>query len=40
MKTRLEDLAFRYLYPEQFENIKFELEEYVRSQEKSWRMWS
>ena len=26
MKTRLEDLAFRYLYPEQFENIKFELE--------------
>lgn len=34
MKTCLEDLAFRYLYPDQYVSLKYELDEYVKRQEK------
>ncbi len=34
IKCRLEDLAFKYLYPSKYEDLQSQLEEYIRRQEK------
>lgn len=34
LKTRLEDLCFQYLYPQQYEDIKNQRDEYMRRKEK------
>ncbi len=33
-KCRLEDLAFKYLYPDKYEDLQAQLDEYIRKQEK------
>lgn len=34
IKCRLEDLAFKYLYPDKYEDLRSQLDQYIRSQEK------
>lgn len=34
IKCRLEDLAFKYLYPDKYEDLQSQLDEYIRKQEK------